>query len=68
MYYRSDWPEIGFETALGKHDFNDLKNHFGKVGCQIIEKKNSKLNISGILQKNEFESKFYKNFFNFSKP
>lgn len=60
MYYRSDWPEIGFETPLNESDNTNLNGQLNKNGCQIIEKKFSGSILRCVLHKNEFESEFYK--------
>ena len=60
MYYRSDWPEIGFETPFNDSDNTNLNGQLNKKNCQIIEKKFSGFILRCVLQKNEFESEFYK--------
>ncbi len=59
MYYRSDWPEKGFETPLNDDNTN-LNGQLNKKGCQIIEKKFSGSILRCVLNKNEFESELYK--------
>ncbi len=60
MYYRSDWPEKGFETPLNDDDNTNLNGQLNGKGCQIIEKKFSGSILRCVLHKNEFESEFYK--------
>lgn len=60
MYYRSDWPEKGFETRLNDSDNTNLNGQLNKKDCQIIEKKFSGSILRCVLHKNEFESEFYK--------
>ena len=60
MYYRSDWPEIGCETPLNESDNTNLNSQFNKKSCQVIEKEFSGSVLKCVLNKNEFESEFYK--------
>jgi hypothetical protein len=58
-YYRSDWPEVGLETAIIRKKPAEQGVRFGEADICIRKREVSKMSVRVVLQRNQFESDFY---------